>query len=148
MAIPKSVVKIKKGNVEYISNVDRVQYTIEELTRAALRDVGKFICNKFRSQYYGVFKRKKGNVGKYTQYWVRKKECDLQVGIKPNAFYGGFQELGSSKTNKLGLLQKTVNESIPEIIAIESKYLSSLEDEANALALIEEDEYEGGADGE
>lgn len=148
MPIPKSVVKIKKGNVEYISNVDRVQYTIEELTRAALRDVGKFICNKFRSQYYGIFKRKKGNVGKYTQYWVRKKECDLQVGIKPNAFYGGFQELGSSKTNKLGLLQKTVNESIPEIIAIESKYLSSLEDEANALALIEEDEYEGGADGE
>lgn len=148
MPVPKSVVKIKKGNVEYISNVDRVQYTIEELTRAALRDVGKFICNKFRTQYYGLFKRKKGNVGKYTQYWVRKKECDLQVGIKPNAFYGGFQELGSSKTKKLGLLEKTVSESIPEIIKIESKYLSSLEDEASALALVEESEYQGGADGE
>lgn len=148
MPVPKSVVKIKKGNIEYMSNVDRVQYTIEELTRAALRDVGKFICNKFRSGYYGLFKRKKGNVGRYTQYWVRRNECDLQVGIKPNAFYGGFQELGSSKSQRYGLLQKTVNESIAEIVSIESKYLSSLEDEASALALIEEDEYEGGADGE
>jgi hypothetical protein len=147
MSIPKSVVKIKKGNIEYISSVDRVQYTINELSRAALRDVGKFICNKFRSGYYGFFKRKKGNVGRYTQYWVRRKECDLQVGIKPNAFYGGFQELGSSKLKKYGLLQQTVSESIPEIVAIESKYLSALEDEASALAMIEEDEYEGGADG-
>ncbi|MDC4241952.1 hypothetical protein NE398_17600 [Clostridium tertium] len=147
MSVPKSVIKIKKGNIEYISSVDRVQYTIAELSRAALRDVGKFICNKFRNGYYGLFRRKKGNVGRYTQYWVRRKECDLQVGIKPNAFYGGFQELGSSKSKKYGLLQKTVSESIPEIVAIESKYLSALEDEASALSMIEEEEYEGGADG-
>lgn len=147
MSVPKSVIKIKKGNIEYISSVDRVQYTIAELSRAALRDVGKFICNKFRNGYYGMFRRKKGNVGRYTQYWVRRKECDLQVGIKPNAFYGGFQELGSSKSKKYGLLQKTVSESIPEIVAIESKYLSALEDEASALSMIEEEEYEGGADG-
>ncbi len=148
MSIPKSITKIKKGNVEFISNVDRVNYTIQELTRAALRDVGKFICNKFRSNYYSVFKRRKGNVGKFTQYWVRKNDCDLQVGIKPNAFYGGFQELGSSKTAKIGLLEKTVNENIAEIVKIESQYLSALEDEAEALAIIGEDEYEGGADGE
>lgn len=148
MSIPKSVTKIKKGNLEFISNVDRVNYTIQELTRAALRDVGKFTCNKFRSNYYSVFKRRKGNVGKFTQYWVRKNDCDLQVGVKPNAFYGGFQELGSSKTAKLGLLEKTVNENIAEIVKIESQYLSALEDEAEALALIGEDEYEGGADGE
>ena len=147
MSVPKSVIKIKKGNIEYISSVDRVQYTIAELSRAALRDVGKFICNKFRNGYYGLFRRKKGNVGRYTQYWIRRKECDLQVGIKPNAFYGGFQELGSSKSKKYGLLQKTVSESIPEIVAIESKYLSALEDEASALSMIEEEEYEGGADG-
>lgn len=147
MPVPKSVVKIKKGNVEYISNVDRVQYTIQELTRAALRDVGKYICNVFRTGYYGTFRRKKGNVGRYTQYWVRKKEFDLQVGIKPNAFYGGFQELGTSKTKKLGILEKTVNDNIAQIVEIESKYLSSLEDEASALALIEsENDYEGGAD--
>lgn len=148
MPVPKSIVKMKKGNIEYISNVDRVQYTIEELSRAALRDVGKFICNKFRSGYYGLFKRRKGKVGRYTQYWVRKKECDLQVGLKPFAFYGGFQELGSSKSKKYGLLQKVVSESIPEIVEIESKYLSALENEATALSMIEENEYEGGADGE
>ncbi|MGL5085314.1 MAG: HK97-gp10 family putative phage morphogenesis protein [Clostridium sp.] len=148
MGMPKSVTKIKKGNVEYISSVDKVQYTLDELSRAALRDVGKFLCNKFRSGYYGIFSRKKGRVGKYTQYWVRKKECDLQIGIKPSAFYGAFQEFGSSKTKKVGLLQKTVNENIAKIIEIESKYLSGLEDEAKALALIDEKEYEGGADGE
>lgn len=60
MSVPKSVIKIKKGNIEYISSVDRVQYTIAELSRAALRDVGKFICNKFRNGYYGMFRRKKG----------------------------------------------------------------------------------------
>ena len=60
MPIPKSVTKIKKGNVEFISNVDRVQYTLTELTRAALRDVGKFICNVFRTKYYGIFNRKMG----------------------------------------------------------------------------------------
>lgn len=148
MPVPKSVTKIKNGKVEFISNVDRVTYTLEELTRAALRDVGKFLCNRFRSGYYGIFRRKKGNVGRYTQYWVRRKECDLQIGLKPNAFYGGFQEFGSSKTKRLGLLQKVVNENIAEIVKIESQYLSSLENEAEALAKIKEEEYKGGADGE
>lgn len=144
MAVPPSVTKIKKGNVEFVSNVDRVNYTLNELTRAALRDVGKFICNRFRSNYYSLFSRRKGKISKYTQYWVRKKECDLQVGLKPSAFYGGFQEFGSSKTKKLGLLQKTVKENIPKIIEIESKYLSALESEAKALAKINEKEYKGG----
>lgn len=148
MPVPKSVTKIKKGKIEYISNVDRVNYTINELSRAALRDVGKFVCNQFRSGYYGIFKRKKGNVGRYTQYWVRRKECDLQVGLKPFAFYGGFQEFGSSKTKRVGLLQSTVNSNIAKIVEIESRYLSGLEDEAKALSMINEQEYEGGAEGE
>ena len=148
MPVPKSIVKIKKDGIEYVSNVERVNYTIQELTRAALRDVGKFVCNRFRQNYYSTFKRKKGNVGRFTQYWVRKKECDLQVGIKPNAFYGGFQEIGSSKQPKFGLLEKAVQENIADIVEIESKYLSALEDEAEALQLITDDEYEGGADGE
>lgn len=146
MALPKSVTRFDKNGVTFIDNVERTQYTLQELTRAALRDVGKFICREFRSNFYGIFKRKKYNVGRYTQYWVRKKECDLQVGLKPSAFYGGFQELGSSKTSRLGLIEKTVKENIPKIIEIESKYLSGLEDEAKALALIDESEYEGGGD--
>lgn len=148
MAIPKSVVKFKKGNVEFISNVDRVKYTLAELTRAALRDSGKFICNRFRTGYYGLFKRRKGKVGKYTQYWVRKKDLDLQIGLKANAFYGGFQEFGSSKTKRYGLLTDVTESNIAKIVEIQSKYLSSLENEAAALALINEKEYKGGADGD
>ena len=149
MAMPPSVIKIKKGNVEFISNVDRTQYTLNELTRAALRDTGKFICNKFRTSYYGIFKKKKGNVGRYTQYWVRSKKenPDLQVGLKPFAFYGGFQELGSSKTRRLGLLKKTVSDNIAKIREIQGKYLSAIEDENRASGLIDtENDYEGGAD--
>lgn len=148
MSVPKSVVKFKKGNVEFISSVDRTQYTLKELIRAALRDTGKLICNKFRKKYYGIFKRKKGKVGRYTQYWVRYKQenPDLQVGLKPNAFYGGFQEVGSSKQKKLGLLEKTVSENIEEIRKIQGKYLSAIEDENRAMGLIDDSEYEGGAD--
>ncbi|MBH1941637.1 hypothetical protein I5677_12110 [Mobilitalea sibirica] len=149
MPVPKSVVKINKKGVQYTSSVDRAQYTIRELTRAALRDVGKFICRKFRDSYYSHFSRKRGRVGKYTQYWVKykQKQLELQVGLKPFAFYGGFQELGSSKTTRLGLLSNAAENNIAEIVKIESKYLSALEDEAEALSLISEDDYEGGADG-
>lgn len=149
MGVPKSITKMKKGNVKFVSSVDRVQYTLRELSRAALRDVGKLITNKFRRKYYSIFKRRKGKVGKYTQYWVRskRKNPDLQVGLKPFAFYGGFQEKGTAKTAGLGLLEKTVNSNIADIIKVESQYLSALEDEAKALALIGEEDYEGGADG-
>lgn len=148
MPVPQSVVKIKKDGIEYVSNCDRVNYTMHELSRAALRDVGKYVCRKFRDSYYSTFKRRKGRVGKYTQYWVKTKQKfpTLDVGLKPNAFYGGFQEIGTSKTNKHALLTKSVEENIAEIIKIESQYLSALEDEAEALALISEEEYEGGAD--
>lgn len=149
MAIPKSITKISKdGNVTYTQSVDRVNYTIRELTRAALRDVGKYVCKQFRNAYYGRFKRKSGRVGRFTQYWVKykQKDIELQVGIKPNGFYGGFQELGSSETPKLALLTHAVQDNIAEIVKIESQYLSALEDEAKALSLISEEDYEGGAD--
>ena len=150
MAIPKSVMKVSKdGKVIYTQSVDRVNYTIRELTRAALRDVGKFVCKQFRNSYYATFKKHSGRVGKFTQYWVKHKQknVELEVGIKPNAFYGGYQELGSSKTTKHAILTHAVQDNIATIVEIESKYLSALEDEATALSLISEEEYEGGADG-
>ena len=150
MAIPKSVTKVSKdGKVIYTQSVDRVNYTIRELTRAALRDVGKFVCKQFRNSYYATFKKHSGRVGKFTQYWVKHKQknVELEVGIKPNAFYGGYQELGSSKTTKHAILTHAVQDNIATIVEIESKYLSALEDEATALSLISEEEYEGGADG-
>lgn len=143
MGVPKSVTKIKRGNVEYISSVDRVSYTLNELTRAALRDTGKFVCNRFRSSFYQNFRRRTGKVGRFTQYWVRRRDADLQVGLKPNAFYGGIQEVGSRTTPKLRLLRSSVEENIPKIIEIQSQYLSALEDEARALSLIDEGEMEG-----
>lgn len=146
MSVPKSVSKIKKGNVEYISSCDRVMYTIDELTRAALRDVGKFVCNTFRKKFYSSFKKRSGRIGKNAQYWVRKKDKDLQVGIKPAGFYEGFHELGTSKSKKHALLQKSVQENVPKIIEIQSQYLSALEDEAKALSLIDEKEYIGDED--
>ena len=80
MAVPKSVTKISKdGNVTYTQSVDRVNYTSRELTRAALRDVGKFVCKQFRNAYYARFKRKSGRVGKFTQYWVKHKQKDVEL---------------------------------------------------------------------
>jgi len=153
MSMPPSVTRIKKDGVEYVSSVDRCSYTIRELTRAALRDVGKFVCitaNKAAQKlYYNSLrksKRVRGSKGAF-QYWARAKECDLQVGIKHGTWYGTEQELGSSKMKKHGILRNTVYDNIPKIIEIESKYLSALEDEARSLALISgEKEYKGGGD--
>ena len=45
---------------------------------------------------------------------------------------------------KKAFIRDTVYENIAEIVKIESQYLSALEDEAAALAMIEsEDDYEG-----
>ena len=150
MSIPKSVIRFKKGDVVYTSSVDRAQYTIRELTRAALRDVGKYvsrICNSEAMKLPGLKKsrRVRGRTSAF-QYWARKQECDLQVGIKHGTWYGEQQELGTRNQPKRGILRNSVYNNIPKIVEIESKYLSALESEAQALALISEEEYQGGAD--
>jgi len=148
MSVPKSVTKIDKDGVKFVSSVDYYQYTIKELCRAALRDVGKYVCKTFRQAYYSTFKRHKGNVGKYTQYWVKYKKGDYasaEIGIKPNAFYGGFQEFGTSKEQRYGLLTSSVEDNVDMIIKIESQYLSALEGD-NPDSMISEDDYEGGAE--
>lgn len=151
MGIPKSVVKFKRGNVIYESSVDKVQYTMLELTRAALRDVGKYVsrtCNSAAMKLPGLKKsrRVRGRTSAF-QYWVRKRETDLQVGIKHGTWYGAQQELGDRHQPKRGILRGSVYDNIPKIIEIESQYLSALSDEAAALARIEsENDYQGGAD--
>lgn len=147
MGVPKSVVKFKKGNVEYTSSVDRASYTITELTRAALRDVGKYVsrkCNDEGMKLRGL-KRSRRVRGRNSafQYWVRKRETDLQVGIKHDTWYGVEQELGSHKQPKRGILRGSVYNNIAQIVEIESQYLSALEDEARALSLCSEEEYQG-----
>jgi hypothetical protein len=78
-------------------------------------------------------------------YWARKKECDLQVGVKHDSWYGTDQELGTDGMPKKAFIRNTVYDHIAEIVEIESKYLSGLEDDARALAEAEasEDDYEG-----
>lgn len=159
MPLPPSVTRTTKDGVKIISSVDRCSYTIRELARAALRDVGKFVClksNMAAQKLYGgglvktgrVMGFKNKNTGTRTtfQYWARAKECDLQVGITHSAWYGTEQELGTSKMKKKGILSGSVHDNIPEIVKIESQYLSALEDEARALELISDEEYQGGGE--
>lgn len=148
MSAPKSVTKINKNGVTYTSNVDACQYYIHELSRAALRDVGKFIRTKWRQIYYEHFTRHSGDGGKTTNYNVIASKSTtaprVQVGLKTgkvDGFYAYYQEFGSSKQPRLGLLTGLVEDNVATIVEIESKYLSALESEAEALALIDESEY-------
>jgi len=138
MAVP-SQVKFKKGGVEFSNSCDRANYYIGELTRAALKDVGKFICRETRK----AIKRKTGKLAKNTQYWVRKKEQDCLVGFKAAGWYGSYQELGTEKTPKVGALRNAVDANIDMIQKIEAQYLSAIEDELNAQSLINEEEELG-----
>lgn len=152
MSVPKSVIRFDKNGVRYESSCDKAQYTIKELTRAALRDVGKFLCretNKKAQEFRGM-KRNKRVRGKSStfQYWARKNECDLQFGCKHGTWYGEQQELGSKNQPKKSIMTTTTESNIETIIKIESQYLSALEDEATALSMIDENDYQGGDDEE
>ena len=143
MALP-SYTKITKNGVEYISGLNRCEYTIKELSRAALRDVGKFVCRNARRK----IPRKSGRARKSMQYWVRSKQehPDLQVGYKPGGFYGGFFETGTENIPKIAPFYSTVAENIDEIRRIEGQYLSAIEDENRALGIIDEEETESDDD--
>ena len=153
MSVPKSVVRFKKGNVEYTSNVDFACYTIVELTRAAMRDVGKYIArtaNTSAMKLPGLKKsrRVRGRTSTflYNVPWAKSGLPHLEVGVTHDTWYGVEQELGSSAQPKRSILRNAAHDNIAKIIEIESKYLSALESEAQALSLIDEDEYKGGAD--
>lgn len=157
MSTPQSVTKVianKKGcYVEFTDSCDATQYYIHELTRAALRDVGKYVSKKFREAYDSHFGKMSGNARKSIKYKVFSSKSTtaprVEVGVKGGkGFYSLFQECGSSKTPRLGLLQNAVKDNTAEIIKIESQYLSGLEEEASRLAaLVDEGDYEGDADG-
>ena len=153
MSTPKSVVKFKGTNVEYTSNVDFAKYSIVELTRAAMRDVGKFIArtaNSKASKFPGLKKsrrvRGKSSTFLYNVPWAKRGLPHLEVGVTHATWYGVEQEMGSSRMPKHGILRSSAHENIAKIVEIESKYLSALEDEARALSLISEEEYKGGAE--
>ena len=154
MAVPKSVVRFKKGGVEYISSVDKASYTIVELTRAALRDAGKFIvrtANTEAKKLKGLKKNRRvfGRTSTflYNLPWAEKGLLHLEVGVTHGTWYGADQEMGTSKQPRRRILRNSAHDNIAQIVEIESQYLSALEDEAAALRLISEEEYSGGDEG-
>lgn len=132
--VPKAV-KITKNGVEYISKVDRTQYALKQLVHAANKDVGKLITKRTREK----INKRTGRGRRFTQYWARK-DGSLQVGYKPEAFYLGFDELGTNKRKKIAQLNNTVQDELPEIRKIQGAYIKSIEDENKALGLINENE--------
>lgn len=161
MPTPKSQLKVlaKEGKTEvtYESNLDATEYYLFELNRAALRDVGKYVAKTFKTAFYNHFDKRTGNAGRATKYKVFSnkdtKYPRVQIGLKPpigRGFYEYFQEFGTSDgIPRLGLLTHAVEDNVAEIIKIESQYLSGLSDEAARLeSLINENDYEGDADGD
>lgn len=148
MSVPKSVTKINKNGVTYTSNVDACQYYIYELSRAALRDVAKFVKRTFKDSFYSVFDKETGNAGKATQSIVYSnkdtKYPRVEIGLKKSQLKGVYayeQEFGTSTVPRLGLLTDAVESNVAQIVEIESKYLSALESEAETLSLIDESEF-------
>lgn len=153
MSVPKSVVRFRKNGIEYTSNVDFACYTIVELTRAALRDVGKFLArtaNTAAMKLPGLKKsrRVRGRTSTflYNVPWAKTGLPHLEVGVTHDTWYGVDQEMGTSSQPKRSILKNAAQTNIAKIVEIESKYLSALKDEASALSLIDEGEYKGGAD--
>lgn len=159
MGAPKSVVKLSKNGVTYTSNVEYAEWTMKELCRAALRDVARFVRRKFGEEYYHQLHRHSGEGRKAISAKVLASESTkyprVDIGIRHAApgkpvpgFYTYFHEVGTSKHKKLGILARVVESNIPQIVEIESRYLTALEDEAKALALIgSEDDMEVEDDG-
>ena len=156
MPLPKSVTKISKNGVEFVSSVDRANYLITELTRAAMKDVAKYVLRIVRANVRAISSqtKKMRYAGMRYQYWVRKKECDLQLGIEntkfgaESAWWADQSELGTGNQPKRGFLRAAVYDNIATIRQIESQYLSAIEDEAGAEAVVDEEENDPGADDE
>jgi len=141
LGMPKTITKVSKDGVTFKSNVDRAQYTITELKRAALRDVAKLIRKRMIEKLKKLpgMKRSK-RIYKGVGYWNRKWESDLLIGFQADAWYSARSELGTHNQPARGILRSTVFQNINEIQIITGKYLSAIEDENKAKGLIDEEE--------
>lgn len=148
MAMPKSVTKINKNGITYTSSVDRASYTIQELTRAALKDVAKLVRREAKQNApidSGDYKK---NIGTWVRKDRRTGEFELQLGIytatqsrkkkKNPVYFAHIIEFGSRLVEPLGIITHAVSDNIKEIQEIESQYLSAIEDELKAKSLIDE----------
>jgi hypothetical protein len=141
MGLPRTVTRTTKNGVKFTSNVDRANYTLGELTRAALRDIGKFLTRRMHQKIRGIASKsltRSPRVRNAFQYWNRRRETDLIVGIKHDTWYGVDQELGTDGQPKRDILRSTVIENINIIEQIQAQYLEHIENEMNARRLIDE----------
>lgn len=146
MPAPNAKMKIDKDGVHFEESVDRANYFISELTRAALKDVAKYVLRIVRKEVRGIsnYTKKMRYAGMRYQYWVRKKECDLQLGIEntskgaDSSWWADQAELGTGSQPKRGFLTSAVYDNIDQIRKIEAQYLSGIETEDESL--IDEEE--------
>lgn len=145
MPLPKAI-KITKNGVEYISKVNQAEYLIHELVRAALRDTGNLVRRRAMEEgrkLKGLKSFKIKRIPNAFQFWNRRKETDLLVGIKHDTWYGVDQELGTRNQPRKSILRDSVFNNIDEIRRIQGQYLSAIHDENIALGLISEEDAEG-----
>jgi HK97 gp10 family phage protein len=152
MPMPKSVTKIDKNGVKFISDVDRAQYTLTELSRAALKDIAKLTRKIAKDNVPFLSGTLKSNIAT----WVKKDKAtgqlELQLGVydaklakkrgKKPAIHAHFLEFGTKKMAKQPFLTPAVLDNIDEIRRIEGKYLSAIENENEAMMIIDESEEE------
>ncbi len=154
MAMPKSNMKIKSGGVVFESMIDKTEYTLAELSRAALRDTARLLRHETKKNIPVVTGTLERNVGT----WVRRRSDSkvpfMQIGVYNHAtsrrkgltpaFHAHLAEFGTVKSrpvnNGRGYLNPATYDNIDTIRRIQAQYLSAIEDENKALGLIDEEE--------
>lgn len=140
MTFPKSIVRrSKNGSVILKDDTLKAEFAMEELTRAALRDVGRLIHLRCIEELAKIAGRSLANSKRPKnayQYWVRKLDMELQVGIKHDTWYGVDQEMGLEGQPKRDILRKTVISSLGDIEKIYAHFLGLIENETAAASVI------------
>lgn len=152
MALPRYT-RITRNGVEYIDGSDRAMYTIAELSRAAMRDVAKYVLKKARGNLYSVIRRMTGKAARAIQYWIPRRDDNgnevtnavLYLGYKKGiaGFYASYQEQGFRSIEARRILFEAVNSEIEEIRKIEAQYLSAINTDDGGESLIDESEDQG-----
>jgi len=144
MAIPRAN-KIRSGNVEFTSSVDKAQYTLRELSLAASRDTGRMLNYRIRGEAKKLpgMRRSKRVTGAFS-YWARPREGDLLIGTKHGTWYGVEQELGSNRQPKRSIIRRTVMRSVDDIRRVQGQYISAIENDNKARGLIGKGKETGG----
>lgn len=148
------------GHVEFRDYINLAEYSIRSLTAFALTDVGKYICNNVRvllqQERPEMTGKAKKRIFNAYQYWNRKWENDLVVGIKnlsksPSKYGSGFHSSGERnydawysvgyeigmqgrvKMPRKAFLQNFVYQNVDMIRRIEAQYLTAINQDNDAL---------------